>query len=519
MKQFFFTYTDLAASALAIYIIAATCFKHDSLIGTSDWLLWGSVVIIYMIIRCIGIRGKYMLFACIALSGFIQSLWGWGQYMGWVESNHIHFSVTGSFLNPGPFSGYVGACFLLLCGFITKSCQKRNRLFNLFLLPVALSMLGILVVAFSRAAWLASLIALCWLIIRVHKRRTSFLLYSVLFLFACSIGLYHLKRESADARLFIWKVGSDLFCQSPIVGQGSGSFASGYMYLQAEYFEGHPESSYALKAADNTHAFNEYLRIACEYGMIGLVLFVLPFIVSIRQDHTQEASCFLNPTLLYLGVFSLFSYSLQVTPLVLLLTCIVAAYSSKPLFVYSRWILYLLILILLCIGVYVAHHNWRKSTQIERLLHQYEHSASPAIAEELFGYYLQSKNDREYVAACAMLFYKNGLYTKAEVVLKQASTLFPSSRILYDLGNCYYALHQYEEAEQALLTSSHMVPSHILPQYYLFRYYAETGQQSKAIECGRQILYRSFKQEGSVAIRVKGLVGKYLTNKEGGDWQ
>ncbi|MEI3467661.1 MAG: O-antigen ligase family protein [Bacteroides intestinalis] len=88
---------------------------------------------------------------------------------------------------------------------------------------------------------------------------------------------YFLKKESADARLFIWKNSGQLLYTSPLTGSGVNTFASRYMYTQAEYFANHPDSPYKLKASDNSHAFNEYLRIIVEYGIIGLILLLLLF--------------------------------------------------------------------------------------------------------------------------------------------------------------------------------------------------------------------------------------------------
>lgn len=119
-----------------------------------------------------------------------------------------------------------------------------------------------------------------------------------------------------------------------------------------------------------------------------------------------------------------------------------------------------------------------------------------------------------------MQLYKNKSYPKAEVMLRRASVLFPSSRILYDLGNCCHRLQKYEEAERFLSIARDMAPGHVLPQYYLFRHYVETGQTHKALNSAHTIIHSKFKQEGSTALQVKHLVKEYLSKtKEGGERQ
>ena len=83
--------------------------------------------------------------------------------------------------------------------------------------------------------------------------------------------LYQLKKASADGRLFIWNVSKELVSSAPLLGRGADSFTAEYMLAQADFFERYPNSEYRMNATDNVHAFNEYLRITCEYGIIGLL--------------------------------------------------------------------------------------------------------------------------------------------------------------------------------------------------------------------------------------------------------
>ena len=282
------------------------------------------------------------------------------------------------------------------------------------------------------------------------------------------------------------------------------------MYTQAEYFANHPDSSYKLKASDNSHAFNEYLRIIVEYGIIGLILLFLLF----------RSMSFFHPVLSFYCIFAFFSYPLEITPIILLVTVMAASYPGKNICHYPR---YILITICLSASCLLSYRTWRfksEERELKSMIHEYGCLPGAGLEDKLFGYYPCYKNNHIYIASCAMQFYKNKSYPKAEVMLRRASVLFPSSRILYDLGNCCHRLQKYEEAERFLSIARDMAPGHVLPQYYLFRHYVETGQTHKALNSAHTIIHSKFKQEGSTALQVKHLVKEYLSKtKEGGERQ
>lgn len=168
-----FTYTDLYACAFALYLICHTVGTSDNLMDKNDWLIWGCVALCYAAVRCLTRSCQYKLLGIIAITGFIQSLIAWGQFCGWAESNHNNFPVTGSFKNPVPLAGYIGACLILIVEFMSL-CYKENRktIFTL-LIPAAASISGIIILSYSRAAWIALLISLIHLLARYRKSDTG----------------------------------------------------------------------------------------------------------------------------------------------------------------------------------------------------------------------------------------------------------------------------------------------------------------------------------------------------------
>lgn len=49
------------------------------------------------------------------LLGSIEAIWGLGQLYGVVLSHHSQYLLTGSFYNPGPYSGFLAMIFPIAC--------------------------------------------------------------------------------------------------------------------------------------------------------------------------------------------------------------------------------------------------------------------------------------------------------------------------------------------------------------------------------------------------------------------
>ncbi|HCD91750.1 MAG TPA: ligase, partial [Odoribacter splanchnicus] len=59
---------------------------------------------------------------------------------------------------------------------------------------------------------------------------------------------------------------------APLTGHGPDAFQAEYMDYQAGWLAEHPEEKWERLAGNVRHPFNEYLRIAAEYGVAGLLL-------------------------------------------------------------------------------------------------------------------------------------------------------------------------------------------------------------------------------------------------------
>ena len=103
--------------------------------------------------------------------------------------------------------------------------------------------------------------------------RVLCLLAILLVVLVIGFGLYTIKKGSADGRLLIWQVTSQLIKQKPITGHGSGAFAALYMNEQANWFEAGKGTEVQSMVAGSPEApFNEVLKLWLEKGLLAVVV-------------------------------------------------------------------------------------------------------------------------------------------------------------------------------------------------------------------------------------------------------
>src|SRR5699024_11775397 len=91
---------------------------------------------------------KFFFLFMLMLTGLVEAVWGMQQLHGHVYSHHSLFRLTGSFFNPGPYSGYL-AVVLPVCLWTAMRFQKGMHYFGwvcvgaiLVVLPAGMSRIG-----------------------------------------------------------------------------------------------------------------------------------------------------------------------------------------------------------------------------------------------------------------------------------------------------------------------------------------------------------------------------------------
>lgn len=585
IKTIHFTIIDLLVLVFcAWHILSEVFIFHSPYISISDTIfnvaLWLTV---YLFIRSAAQQQAFVWAIVIVwmVVCLLQSGLGLLQLYGFESSYHGLFSITGTFHNPGPFSGFVVSGLPIALGVIGYTEAQRGKRYTegkggnterhggIFLkwsninIPFKIivryclltlawvTLVAILLVlppAQSRAAWVAG-IAGGLFVLAGHPALLSFknilknkfltirkplrvvlLTVVLLSITTAGFGLYSMKKGSADGRMLIWQVTSQLIKQSPVTGHGTGAFNALYMNEQASWFEsGKGTEAQAMVAGSPEAPFNEPLKLWLEKGLIAILLAggILFFIFVSNKPPTYNyklktqnpklstinpklITCF-KGALISLLVFSLFSYPFDISSFVLqlvILIALLAGTSNQMLTITGRKSLFLTspIAIIIILGSihYVpqrqAHYQAMKTWQEANQLYNYRsYQASVAAYEEAFpplqknGLFLQM-----YGKALNM----DEQHQKSNDILTMAQQRFSGQIIQNTLGDNHKTLGNYTESESAYLKSVHMVPSLLLPKYLLAKLYNESGQHQKAQHTAEKILDSPIKVESSATREI-----------------
>ena len=171
----------------------------------------------------INIGVKLLVVWLMILAGTIETILGLLQVYGYEPSNHSLYALTGSFYNPGPYSGFLAMCVPVAL----HEWLEGKRIWKHVALAALILMLVVLPSGMSRSAWLAALVASGY-VLGMHYREKvcrywKYFCVGGLLLVVLAVGAYHWKKDSADGRLLMWKVATQAVLDQPWQGADTDS--------------------------------------------------------------------------------------------------------------------------------------------------------------------------------------------------------------------------------------------------------------------------------------------------------
>lgn len=450
--------------------------------------------------------------------GGVEVVWGLRQIYGLAVSNHSLYALTGSFYNPGPYSGYLSMIFPLCLHEWLNLKERTERTWAeqgryYVALGVMLLILCVLPAGMSRSAWIAAAISGTW-VYGMHASWGSKLKefgrkYKKRVVLACIVGgsilvmigyaLFQLKATSANGRLFMWKVSTLAIAESPVIGHGTGNFVSAYGRAQEDYFaNGEYSEIEELVAGSPEYAFNEYLQVAVEYG-IPFLLVVSLVIGFCLWKGSSEGRIGLCGSVISVLVFAFSSYPMQipgfaVTFYFLLAACVIGR---------SRIILLFFMSMMVLLGAYYWKNNQYdacKSWHRGKML--YNIGAYRSAKEDYEKLYPELTNRGAFLFEYGYSLHKLKEYDNSTRILEEAMTHSNDPMILNIIGKNYQASGDYEKAEEYLIRSTHRLPGRIYPYYLLAKLYAEPKyRQPEKLKYAVEIVLTKEPKVQSTAVR------------------
>jgi tetratricopeptide (TPR) repeat protein len=527
-----FKLPDLLILLFCAVSVLITLHHTGRVTNKSLLLIFAMAFYFYLRIFLAGKSKLMYSLCCLAfiVTGLVEAVWGLMQLYGFAFSQHNLFKTTGSFFNPGPYSGWLAMVFPMALGYAALNYKRifKGRevtqslpddvfrsspiaLISSLISSIAvLSIILILPAAMSRASWLAALGGCVFIgviyglrnkkatdYIKKYRKRVIFLSFVTIILLAVSMtGLFFLKKDSASGRAFIWKIALQTVKENPF-GVGLGNFGGSYGDAQAAYFAsgaGTEREKYVAEGVE--YAFNEYLQICIETGIVPFLIF-LAFVVCVLRLGVRNKNYLPAVSLVVLLIFASMSYPFNVLPFVIAFVflsalCMVDDNDEKlkrkrfyPKF--AVWTF--LILVPVCVALFSSGHfqfsifnfqfykAYRQWNSTQMLYKMNKHSEA---TEEYAGLYPYLQDEIKFLFEYAQSLSKSEQYNKSNEILRRAMQISCDPMLYNIMGKNYQSLKEYELAEQNFNKAINLVPNRLYPHYLLAKLYHEMGLNDKA---------------------------------------
>ncbi len=427
-------------------------------------------------------RRIFWYYACSGLLVSLLSIYGFLEWIGWVESDNALYSISGFFSNPGTFGGFLACGVGSFIGLLFYN--SLQRIYRGGILLIAVFVVFVIVLSGSRAALIGLtlsglLYGFQWLKPYIRYPRVFLVLIGLLLLIMV-YGIMSLKSsDSVSGRLLIWKINFQLFQDNVWFGIGSRQYNSLYMNYQERYFATGLGSFNEIWLAGNPgFAFNECLQFLVENGCVGgMFVLVLGMIVLRKRKKDQFMPSWIRFSIttffIIFFVFAQVSYPFHFICFQLLLlnqlAILSSYYRSKVVygsFSYTSITLFgVCWMILLLVGgyFYKGMVYWQDAYFL-----QYE---NPEKSKVLF------EKANKFLFRNEYFLYDYGLFLR-DIDLRQSTeklltcSQYYSQYTLYEnLGENYEQLHNVAAAEKMYLKSHYRIPILLTPQYKLMQLY------------------------------------------------
>lgn len=538
-----------SSDIVVLFFTLIVLFNYNYTDNLAPGLLTSSIqlAILWFIFRILffllPLLSRYITYIILVI-GLIEAIWGLGQLYGFFSSKHALFKTTGSFFNPGPYGGFIALMFPLTLHFWLIS-RKKNKILEYLFLAAGIILLLVFPATLSRTAWIAAIIG-CALVLffdtsviaklkylrKQHPKKVILLVATITVLFMGGIyGVFHIKKDSANGRLFMWKIAALAIKESPVQGVGLGGFPAAYANAQIDYFKnGKGSETEKLVAGSPEYAFNEYLKIFLEQGVFGGILFLLfTFLIirsGIKNKQTGAAGSFMALSVFAFASYPYYLWEFLIMWILLGTVCVSAKDKSTndAFSVKSKRKTYILGVLSLCALVsisficlkhqqpyYHAKKEWKKLRPL------YTMKAYHNIVEDYKQLYRRLNYNPKFVFEYAVALNATKQYEKADNALSRG-LLISCDPMFYNVkGRNYHEMGKFNQAKACYINSTHLLPERIYPYYLLTKLYADSAnyQPEKMREAAYAVLEKEPKIHSMAINEMRDEVRKILKEKKG----
>ena len=524
-----------ATTVLVTYPYGKNLSPESLLFFIQIVLFWFILKILYRAFP----KSKEFVLIGLLVWGLVESVWGLGQLYNYLPAKHSLFKTTGSFFNPGPYGGFIALMFPLALHYWLVYRDKNKTVGYIFLFAGAVCLI-VFPATLSRTAWIAT-VAGCmvvmllnkrfivkWRLFRRHHKKGVAIGVAILgLLLAVALyGVYHIKKDSADGRLLMWKITSRAIGESPVKGTGMGGFPAAYAKAQMSYFKnGNGSETEKLVAGSPEYAFNEYLQIFLEQGILGFSLFLLlTFLIITNGIQNRQMGAVGSFTALSVFAFASYPYHLWQFPVVWILlgTICTSGYNGNNRIYRHGWkraVIPTVLLSALCFVstivvsrqkiFYQARKDWKK---IQPFYTMKIYDSTLKDYEQL---YQVLNHEPKFVFEYGIILNANEQRDKADAVFSRGLERSCDPMFYNVKGRNYQEIGEYEKAEECYINSIGLLPERIYPYYLLTKLYADSAnyQPKKMNKVGIAVLEKEPKVRSTAIREMRDEIRKLLKEK------
>jgi tetratricopeptide (TPR) repeat protein len=321
--------------------------------------------------------------------------------------------------------------------------------------------------------------------------------------------VYNLKKESADGRLFVWKVAIEKIHENPF-GYGYGMVQGIYNKAQAREFENNTTTENEKTNAEYMSTLNnDYLEILLQGGVIGIIaylsFFTLIFIYSYNTINFFE----LLGVLSFL-VMSCFCFALYSPQVVFVLAIYLSFIKTKKKDLKLPKALNYSILTISIIMIFIVIgqiYTQIKIREIANCIKKNKIATAKIIAND---YFMFASTSELYNRTIADIYYFEKDFKTASNYYEKAIYYAPFPEVLSRLSYCEMKLGYYKKAEQLLNFSANIQPSSFEPYKNLMIFYSHIGHNNEAKKMAYYILQKKPKRISNNVLKCRHLANIFI---------
>lgn len=491
----------IAALAAAAPVVAALVMRRQG--AASDYSPeWWSVLAVLAVsqgvLAVVGLlagremRRVALTAAALAVgaAGCYEAIAGICQHTGVAARGHSLFPMTGTFYNPGPFGGFLAMAMPVGLSLWLSDSKRYKWAGAATVMIIAV----VLPATASRSAWIAAVVS-CGLVAACRRReimtagvRRWWLPLSAAVV-ACCVGAYFLKADSADGRLFLWKIGLRA-CAAHPGGVGWHGVAGAYGDAQEAYFaDGGGTAGEIAVAGAPEYLFNEYLQVALAWGWLAGLTFAGVLAAAVAAAVRSRGYGAAGALTAFM-IFSFSSYPLQfplfVASAAMLVTGV--ALSSRRRAAGTAAAAGVAVVAALSVtghkAMSAAHGEW------ERVSYFYHARQYDKAAEMMEPLRTDMSWNAHFMFELGHSLSRSGHHGQSNDVLHEALRVSSDPMPLNIIGNNYRSLGRPDSALAAYRRAADRLPGRMYPYYLMVRLAADMTPADTTLlrKAGRTVL-------------------------------